>query len=187
MTTTLPVCHPGPSALQHLPHGRLLAGHAMHTANSRRARRQAFTCKASNKTHTVSPVTENMAGLCLKPLSTTLLLLQKMQHPVFFPQQANMIKEQAALDVMARMQRSTINAPSLTCPVDTAYLSPAGKIKQFKAQQFQWTGSKSLSLVHSHCLKPRLMQLSCNCKCLPSSVCFWHAASLPLSLLGPDQ
>ena len=75
---------------------------------------------------------EDYANASAWNLSITLLLLQKMQHPEFFPQQASMIKEQAALDVMARMQRSTINAPSLTCPVETAYLSPAGKTKQLQ-------------------------------------------------------
>ena len=56
-----------------------------------------------------------------------LLVLQNTSHPEFFPEQAREVKEQAALDVMAGMQRSTITAPSLTCPVETAYLGPSGR------------------------------------------------------------
>ena len=52
--------------------------------------------------------------------------LQTTSHPEFFPKQAQEVKEQAALDFMSRMQRSTIDAASLTCPVETAYLGPSG-------------------------------------------------------------
>jgi len=54
------------------------------------------------------------------------VLLQTTSHPEFFPKQAQEVKEQAALDLMSRMQRSTIDAASLTCPVETAYLGPSG-------------------------------------------------------------
>ena len=54
------------------------------------------------------------------------MLLQTTSHPEFFPKQAQEVREQAALDFMSRMQRSTINAASLTCPVETAYLGPSG-------------------------------------------------------------
>lgn len=46
-------------------------------------------------------------------------------HPEFFPEQTSEIREQAALDVIARMQRTTVTADSLTCPVATAYLGPS--------------------------------------------------------------
>ena len=51
---------------------------------------------------------------------------QAPRHPEFFPEQTIEIREHAALDVIARLQRSTIHADSLTCPVETAYLSPSG-------------------------------------------------------------
>ncbi len=54
------------------------------------------------------------------------VLLQTTSHSEFFPKQAQEVKEQAALDFMSRMQRSTIDAASLTCPVETAYLGPSG-------------------------------------------------------------
>ncbi|DBB08794.1 TPA: hypothetical protein ACH3X3_007456 [Trebouxia sp. C0006] len=52
-------------------------------------------------------------------------LPETTSHTEFFPKQAQEVKEQAALDFMSRLQRSTIDAASLTCPVETAYLGPS--------------------------------------------------------------
>lgn len=78
-----------------------------------RGKRVAFTCQQS-QSRTRAPANTS--------------------HPEFFPEQAREVKEQAALDVMAGMQRSTITAPSLTCPVETAYLGPSEEKCQHKDQ-----------------------------------------------------
>ena len=62
----------------------------------------------------------------MHPKDGSMTWSQAPRHPEFFPEQTSEIREHAALDVIARMQRSTIHADSLTCSVETAYLSPSG-------------------------------------------------------------
>ena len=77
------------------------------------------------------------------------VLLQTISHPDFFPKQAQEVKEQAALDFISRMQRSTIDAASLTCPVETAYLGPSG------------TPDKSVSFTLYLCSQIQFCMLPC--------------------------
>ena len=52
-------------------------------------------------------------------------VVQNISHPEFFPPETTDIQEPAAIDMINRMERMTVNAASLTCPVETAYIGPA--------------------------------------------------------------
>ena len=119
------------------PRHSLPLKHFQRTGNAPRfsrsgARRQhaAFTCQQRKQSQALTkspPVSNDNASPEVSDRHSVLhFWLQAPSHPEFFPEQASEIKEQAALDVMARMQRSTVSAPSLTCPVATAYLGPVG-------------------------------------------------------------
>lgn len=101
------------------------------TKRSRRARHVPFTCNSTSSPQLpiVSLRKLVFGQVSQAPCSSKrckALLLQKLNHPEFFPTQARQVREQAAVDFMLRMQRSTVDAASLTCPVETAYLGPSG-------------------------------------------------------------
>ncbi len=99
------------------------------------------------------------------------VFLQTTSRPEFFPKQAHEVKEQAALDFMSRMQRSTVDAASLTCPVETAYLGPSGmpdksvSFMLFLCSQIQFCMSPCKSylsmLAQSMVASTRIKHLSC--------------------------
>lgn len=55
---------------------------------------------------------------------TQVTVFQEAAHPEFFPEQTKDVQEPAALVMIKRMESLTVNAASLTCPVQTAYIGP---------------------------------------------------------------
>ena len=132
-TTSHTAAHTQGRPTRNLPQKRFrqiatLKGLSRHSPQRQRA---VLTCHNSNKRQTISQppaVRQARGGHRQHPAQThnSVAWSQAPRHPEFFPEQRSEIKEHAALDVIARMQRSTIRAESLTCPVETAYLSPSG-------------------------------------------------------------